>query len=192
MVLQLEDKHRKRVEAIREMCKGEGLSREGGRGEETLLESLGEGYDRKDFLGVMDLLEDLLPGDNVYIEAFMNALWGRDGLNLTQRREDFLTKNGSISARTLMRYEQEGIDLFVKCLELAEDQFERRRELEEDEDTARDIDIQVLRERVSKLEKQVSDLVSFVVQVGTQMKFQEDYGVSDAVDNLIEVLQEQR
>lgn len=151
MALQLEDSRRKRIDALRELCKGEGIT-----DNKPLAEALG--YEADKFKDVLAVIMEVLPNKNIYFEAFWNALGADEGKNLTLRRGDFLAANPDVkSARTLMRYEQEGVELFVKCVELAEEQLERRKVLDEEEEEARDIDIQVLRERVSKLEEVLAE-----------------------------------
>lgn len=149
-----------RAEALREAIKGEGIS----GGMSGLKEFLGffarEGFSPERFA---DTLTELLPDNHDHIEAALNALVGRDGLNLTKRREEFLGDK-NMSYRTLMRHEQEGIELIVKYMDIADDQLQRARELAHEEDEARDVDIAVLRGRIARLEVIVGRLFESLVE----------------------------
>lgn len=154
----MNEKHQ-RVEALREAIKGEGI--EGGP--EGLKEFLGafarEGFSPERFARAV---VELLPENHDHIEAALNALMGHDGLNLTKRREEFLG-NKDMSYRTLMRHEQEGLELIVKYMDIADDQLQRARELAHEEDEARDVDIAVLRGRIARLEVIVGRLFESLV-----------------------------
>ena len=145
-----------RVAALRELCQGAGMD---DSDPEPLCRALNVSPD--DLNELMDYVEQSLPDGNPFLDAFVNALQAQEGgPNLTQRRESYLKANGEISARTLMRYEQEGAAMFVRHVELAEEALRRERELQESEDASRDMDISVLRQRVTTLERQVEELTA--------------------------------
>lgn len=184
---EIEELRDRRVNLLRELSQGEGLSPKEPEKLERLREAFG-GYESDLFDEMMEAAFDAL-GESPFAAALKNALVYREGMNLKDRREAFVREKGG-SARNLMRYEVEGANLLVRQFEVIEDLWKRQQQFQDDEEDARDIDIRVLQERVSKLESLVGDLVSFVIEVGSDAKFQEAYGTSKAVDNLIEAGQE--
>ncbi|MBT8161424.1 MULTISPECIES: hypothetical protein [Arthrobacter] len=152
------------ITELRELCKGEGLEAEtinGSPSDSPEMRRIFDyfEFDLKDAPRFIKLWMDSLPTDSVFTEAFFNALFADEGLNLTDRREKFLTKHGDISARTLMRYEIEGASIVVRHLEMAEDTLRREKEFQESEDAARDLDIATLRSRITDLETLVVQLL---------------------------------
>lgn len=152
------------IAELRELCKGEGIDGEtisSAPSDSPEMRRIFEyfEFDLKDAPRFIKLWMDSLPTDSVFTDAFFNALFADEGLNLTDRREKFLTKHGDISARTLMRYEIEGASIVVRHLEMAEDTLRREKEFQESEDAARDLDIATLRSRITDLETLVVQLL---------------------------------
>lgn len=155
---ELEAQRARRVAALRELCQGEGVD---GNDEEAVVSRIADALEleKSQVRPMFSDLEDMMPNDNPFLGAFFNALFSHgDGQNLTARRQAYLTDNPSISARTLMRYEVEGAELFVRHVETVEDFRRRQQEAEAAEDAVRDLDIAVLRERLDKLEARVAEL----------------------------------
>lgn len=141
----------KRVELIRDLCTGEGLTDDLFVSRAEDFKVFGD-YDVETMKKLFSSTADMLP-ENPFTLALMNALEpSDDGKNLTERRLDYAEKHGTISSRTLIRHEQEGAELFVKFFDIAEGQYIRLKEEEESEDAARDADLEVMRRRLKKLE----------------------------------------
>lgn len=144
------------VADLRELCKGDGVD-DTNPDDRPEFRKVFDYFDFEpaDFPRFIQLWQKSIPEDNVFVQAFTNALFAHDGLNLTERRGDFLEEHPDISARTLMRYEIEGANIFVRHLEMAEDTLRREKEFQQSEDAARDADMEALKRRVSELEQMV-------------------------------------
>lgn len=141
----------RRVELIRDLCTGQGLTDELFVTRAEDFRVFGD-YDVEVIEKLFASTADMLP-ENPFTLALMNALQpSDDGKNLTERRLDYAEKHGTISSRTLIRHEQEGAELFVKFFDIAESQYLRLKEEEESEDAARDADLEVMRRRLKKIE----------------------------------------
>jgi hypothetical protein len=177
-----DERRARRSEALREACRGAGIGYYDDAGDEALEKLMvAFGYaDKGEFAALLDSTFEAA-GDNQFIAALGNAFAYRDGMDLTRRRERYLTTNPGISARTLMRYEQEGIELLVRQIELAEETIQRQREFEESEDQARDMDLAALRQRVNDLEVVVRQLLEVVAPVAKPAGANDPRRVRDAV-----------
>ena len=154
---ELEAQRARRVAALRELCQGEGVGDDVSQAQSAVAGALE--IDPADVRRVLDEVDEVMPQDNQFLKAFFNAFYASDdGANLTGRRTSYLAKNPTISARTLMRYEAEGAELFVRQVELVEDFMRRQQEAESAEDAVRDLDIAALRERLDRLEARVAEL----------------------------------
>lgn len=160
----------KRVELIRDLCKGEGFDDELAVERADDLRVFGD-YDLAVFFEILGRADSAMP-ESPFKAALGNALANQgNGKNLTERRNDFLEANGAISYRTLIRHEQEGAELLVKYFDLAESQYLKEQEEEASEDAARDADLEVMRRRLKKLEdgallSRVADLEHIVQYQG--------------------------
>ena len=163
----------KRVELIRDLCTGEGVT-EGSFVERRneITAAFGD-YDVDTLEDLFDQTVETMP-DSPYKDALLNAWRPVDGKNLTERRTDYAERVGSVSTRTLIRHEQEGAELFVKFFDIVEGQYKRLKKEEESDDAARDADIEVLRRRVSDLERLVLILTAMTGGINNALSEQID------------------
>lgn len=183
---EIEELRDRRVNLLREVSQGEGLSPNEPEKTERLREAFG-GYDE-------DLLDQFLEaafdalGESPFASALRNALTYREGMNLKDRREAFVKEKGG-SARNLMRYEVEGANLLVRQFEVIEDLYKRQQQFQDDEEDARDIDIRVLQERVSALEERLAHVIHFLAELSTGAEFQDKFGSPSGFNEIVEAAQ---
>lgn len=151
----------KRVELIRDLCTGEGVTEAVYASRIDEIKAAFGDYDLDTLEELFDQTMETMP-DSPYKDALVNAWRPAGGMNLTERRTDYAERIGSVSTRTLIRHEQEGAELFVKFYDIVEGQYRRLKEEEESDDAARDADIEVLRRRVNDLEQLVLILMGSV------------------------------
>lgn len=144
-----------KVGLLRSLCQGDGVRPETFVEKETELRSLVDANADQIRRMFDRAAEAMTPGK--YKDAFLNALWAREDMNLTERRTEFLAKEGDITYRTLVRHEQEGAEVFLKFLEAEARSSSSPYRLEEEEDDL-NVDLQALRIRVARLESIITVL----------------------------------
>ncbi|MEA9986272.1 hypothetical protein [Subtercola sp. RTI3] len=113
------------------------------------------------FLSLLGEAIEIAP-KNRFIQAYVNSIDG-DGATLTDRRQSFLAERGDMSHRTLIRHEQLGAELLAQYFDdVLADQVDS---ISEEEEDGVEIDLQVIRKRLKKLEEQHEVDVASIDQI---------------------------
>lgn len=142
-----------KIALLRGLCQGDGVLPETFVEKEAELRELADVRPSTMSELFSSAAEGMTPGK--YKDAFLNALWARGGKNLTERRTEFLAKQGDITYRTLIRHEQEGAEIFLKFLDaqVRSEASDYRRFDDDDDDF--NVDLEAMRIRVTRLESVV-------------------------------------
>lgn len=166
-----------KVGLLRSLCQGYGMEPETFVEKEEELRALVD-LDAKEIRRVFKRAAKAMTGGK-YKDAFLNALWARDYKNLTDRRTEFLSKDGDITYRTLVRHEQEGAEVFLKFLEAEVRSSSSAYVVEEVEDDY-NVDLEAMRMRIARLESVVWVLTEQLWKVSTAVEFLADGKQGDA------------
>lgn len=174
------DEDARRIEVVRSLCQGAGWTEHTAVERAEDLKVLGD-FTTEQWDDALESAFELMP-DNQYTAAIGNALASQEGKpNLTERRMAFLKEHG-MTYRTLVRHEQDGAELLVKYLDLVKSLSKKDWSAPVDEE---DPDIELLRQRIVKLEERLEEAESVSEQIEELQQRIKDLEITWSFDNRV-------